>query len=141
VNGLGRAWALLTLAWLTAGLIGCTEHQPGRQPTMAPVPISDIKQVVGKWEGVSKSVPDMRDDAEVLLIIDDNGTFQFVGSRRTDTIVGAGRLMLHDGQLVGTTARLSATLTLHGREDQSVLVVEVTRKDGKRFYGELTPAQ
>ncbi len=108
---------------------------------MAPVPISDIKQVVGKWEGVSKSVPDMRDDAEVLLIIDDNGTFQFVGSRMTDMIVGAGTLMLQDGKLVGTTARLSATLTLHGREGQSVLVVEVTRKDGKRFYGELTPAE
>jgi hypothetical protein len=139
VNGLGRVSLLLTIAGVTAGLIGCREHQPRRQPSMAPVPISDMKQVAGKWEGVSKRVPDMRDDSEVLLIIDDNGTFEFVGSRMTDMIVGAGRLMLRDGKLVGTTARLSATLTLHDREGTSVLIVEATHNDGSRYYGKLTP--
>jgi hypothetical protein len=108
---------------------------------MTPVPISDINQVVGHWEGMSKSVLDARDDTAVLLMIDDK-TFEFVGRRMADRyIVGAGTLVLQDGKLEGTAARLSTTFTLYDREGKSVLIVEVTLKDGRRFYGELTPAQ
>jgi hypothetical protein len=131
----------MTLAWVLVASANCTDSGLRQAPLSTPIPISEIKRVAGKWEGVRKSVPTMRDDAEVILIIQDNGTFEFVGNRGNDILVGAGTLVLQNGKLTARTVRLDATMSLHDRGGKSVLVVDAIWKDGNRYRAELSPLQ
>jgi len=77
-----KAWRLLVLGWLTTTIFGCSAPQI---PTGSPfVPITTLEQIVGKWEGLSKRIPDMRNHAQVLLTISDTGRFNFVSDRGND---------------------------------------------------------
>jgi hypothetical protein len=67
---------LVTVAWLGTTVFGCETLRP--HPGLTIVPISSFNQLSGKWEGLSKRVPDMQDDAWVILIIGENGHFNFV---------------------------------------------------------------
>ena len=87
-----KAGRLFTLGWLAAMFVGCGELQS--LPASRIVPISDFGTVAGKWEGLSKRMPDMRDHAEVLVIINENGHFHFASNRATGVLLGTG--MLHD---------------------------------------------
>jgi len=60
-----KAWRLLILGGLTTTIFGCSSPQiPPGSPV---VPITTLEQIVGKWEGLSKRIPDMRNHAQVLL--------------------------------------------------------------------------
>jgi len=77
-----KAWRLLILGWLTTTIFGCSSPQvPPGSPF---VPITTLEQIVGKWEGLSKRIPDMRNHAQVLLTISDTGRFNFVSDRGND---------------------------------------------------------
>ena len=127
---------LLTLGWLAAIIFGCGVLQS--QPTSKIVPISGFDQVAGKWEGLSKRVPDMRDHARVILIISEKGFFHFASNRATGLLLGTGTLHIHDGEVFGKTGNGSATFTLHDKAGKPVLVVEAVLNDGNHYYLEMT---
>lgn len=133
---LTRAWMLFTLGWLAATVFGCGALQSDHGPTIDP--ISSFSQVAGKWEGLSKRIPDMQKHAWVLLDIGDKGTFTVVSNRGTTILLGAGSLTPIEGQLFGKTSLGSGTFTLHKRGDQQILVVEVALNDGNHYYLEMT---
>lgn len=70
---LTNASILFTLGWLAAILVGCGALHS--RPGSTIVPISSFDKVAGKWEGLSKHVPDMHEHAWVALNVEDNGTF------------------------------------------------------------------
>jgi hypothetical protein len=132
-----KAGRLLTLGWLAAIFFGCGGLQS--QPVSRIVPISGFDQVAGKWEGLSKRVPDMRDHAWVILIISEKGFFHFASNRATGLLLGTGTLHIHDGEVFGKTGTGSGTFTLHDKADKPVLVVEAALNDGIHYYLEMTP--
>jgi len=132
-----KAGRLLTLGWLAAIFFGCGVLQS--QPVSRIVPISGFDQVAGKWEGLSKRVPDMRDHARVILIISEKGFFHFASNRATGLLLGTGTLHIHDGEVFGKTGTGSGTFTLHDKAGKPVLVVEAALNDGNHYYLELTP--
>jgi hypothetical protein len=132
-----KAWRLLTLGWLAAIFFGCGVLQS--QPASKIIPISGFDQVAGKWEGLSKRVPDMRDHAWVILIISEKGFFHFASNRATGLLLGTGTLHIHDGEVFGKTGNGSATFTLHDKAGKRVLVVEAVLNDGNHYYLEMTP--
>lgn len=132
-----KAWRLFTLAWLAATFFGCGALQS--QPTSRIVPISGFDKVAGEWEGLSKGVPDMRDHARVLLIIGQNGHFNFVSDRATELVLGTGTLTMQDGKAFGKTDSGTGTFTLHDKAGKPVLVGEVVLNDGHHYYLEMTP--
>ena len=128
---------LVTVAWLATTLFGCETLRS--QPGLTIVPISSFDQLAGKWEGLSKRVPDMQDDAQVILIIGKNGHFNFVSNRATGYLLGTGTLTILDGRAHGKTGSGTGTVTLHEKAGNSILVVEVSLNDGHHYYLEMTP--
>jgi hypothetical protein len=132
-----KAWRLFTLGWLAATILGCGGVQS--QPSSRVVPISGFDEIAGKWEGLSKRVPDMRDHARVLLIIRQKGYFNFVSNRETGLLLGTGTLTMQDGRAFGKTDAGTGTFTLHDRAGKRVLVGEVVLTDGYHYYLDMTP--
>ena len=61
------------------------------------VPITTFTQVAGKWEGLSKRMPDMRDHAQVVMIINENGHFNFISDQTgSGLFLGTGTLTIHE---------------------------------------------
>jgi hypothetical protein len=137
MKNVAKAWKLVTLGWLAALFLGCGVVQS--QPASRIVPISGFDTVAGKWEGLSKRVPDMRDHAQVILIISENGHFHFASNRATGLLLGTGTLHIHDGEAFGKTGSGSGTFTLHDKAGKRVLVLEAVLKDGNHYYLEMTP--
>ena len=132
-----KAGRLFTLGWLAAMFFGCGVLQS--QPASRIVPISDFDTVAGKWEGLSKRMPDMRDHAQVLVIINENGHFHFVSDRKTGFLLGTGTLHIHDGKVFGKSGSGTGTFTLHDRAGKRILVLEAALNDGYHYYLEMTP--
>jgi hypothetical protein len=134
-----KAWILLTLGWLAASCLGCGALRS--HPDSAIVPISSFENVAGKWEGLSKHVPDMHKHAWVMLNVEENGTFTVVSNEGRAILLGAGNLTLIDGQLFGKTSKGRGTFTLHDRSGKGVLVVDAALNDANHYYVELTRAE
>jgi hypothetical protein len=128
---------IFLLGLFAAVVFGCGTMQAHSQSKI--VPITTFKQVSGKWEGLSKRMPDMREHAQVLVIINENGHFNFISDRGSGLLLGTGTLIiLDDGQLSGTSGSGSGTFTLHDKRGTSVLVLEVALNDGNHYYLEMT---
>jgi len=136
INWQTKACTQLTLAWLAAIVFACGTLQS--HPGYKIVSISSINQLTGKWEGLSKRLPDMQDDAWVILIVSENGHFNFASNRATQLLLGTGTLRIHDGEAFGKTGTGSGTLTLHNKAGKPLLVVEVSLNDGHHYYLEMT---
>ncbi|HJT20275.1 MAG TPA: hypothetical protein VJ746_07380 [Nitrospira sp.] len=131
-----RTWALLVLGWLVSVVPACSTAHPLSEATR--VPITDLGYIVGTWQGTSKRMPEMRDHAEVILIINEHAHFNFVSDRGTDLFLGTGSLVLSDGRAYGETAGGRGTLALHKKKaGDLILTVEVTLNDGYRYYLEM----
>ncbi len=128
---------VFTLGLLAAFVFGCGSLQARSGSTI--VPISTFKQVAGKWEGLSKRMPDMRDHAQVIVIISENGHFKFASDRGTGLLLGTGTLTILNGQVIGKTGSGTGTFTLHDKGGNSVLVLEAALTDGNHYYLEMTP--
>lgn len=133
-----NAWILVTLGWLAAIFLGCGASHS--HPGSTIVPISSFDKVAGKWEGLSKHVPDMKKHAWVVLNVEDNGTFTFVSNEGKKILLGAGTLTPIKGHLFGKTYKGSGTFTFHNRSGKEILVVDVALNDGNHYYLELTRA-
>ncbi len=125
---------LFIAAWLATGFgCGTLEQRPG--PTV--VPVSSLATIVGKWEGVSHTVPEMRDDAAVMLIIREEGWFHFISNRGTELLLGTGTLTIVNGMVVAKAHQGTALLTLHDKERGPVLVVQAALTNGHHYYIEM----
>jgi hypothetical protein len=143
-----RVSVLLSLGWAALTWSGCAGIEPRQPPGSTVVPISDLKTVAGKWEGVLKRVPASYTSSEdwLTLTIEDSGsfedsTFEFESYRTIGVLMGSGSLHLRDGRLESESERGGATYTLHERDGKSVLIVQAHDRKGTRYHAELTPAK
>jgi hypothetical protein len=126
---------ILLLGLLTVVVFGCGTTRPESKI----IPITTFQQVAGKWEGLSRRMPDMRQHAQVVVIINENGRFNFMSDRGSGLLLGTGTLtILNDGQVSGTSGNGSGIFTLHDKAAASVLVLEAALNDGNHYYLEMT---
>jgi hypothetical protein len=133
-----KALIIFTLALCAAVVFGCgTMHTRSESKI---VPITTFTQVAGKWEGLSKRMPDMRDHAQVLMVINERGHFNFISDEGSGSglFLGTGTLTILNGQVSGTSGRGTGTITLHNKAGTSVLVLEAALNDGNHYYVEMT---
>ena len=131
-----KALMFLTLALCTAVVFGCgTMHTRSESKI---VPITTFTQVAGKWEGLSKRMPAMRNHAQVVMIINENGHFNFISDRGSGVLLGTGMLTILNGQASGASGSGTGTMTLHDKAGTSVLVLEAALNDGHHYYVEMT---
>jgi hypothetical protein len=126
---------LITLLWLAATVIGCGVSRSS--PGLKIIPVVSFDRIAGEWEGVSRIVPEMRDDAAVMLIIRKEGLFNFVSDRGTELLLGTGTLTIVDQTVVAKGQQGTALLTLHDKERGPVLVVQAALSNGHHYYIEM----
>jgi hypothetical protein len=127
---------LSVLLAVATALSGCAGMRTRSDATI--VPITTFQQVAGNWEGLSKRMPGMSDDAQVVMTINDRGHFNFVSDRGTELLLGTGSLTILDGHMFGTTSSGTGTFTLHHDTAGPLLVLEAALNNGRRVYVELT---
>lgn len=135
-NRLKTGCVLVALICLTAAVIGCAVSRLSPGPKI--LPVGSFATIAGEWEGVSQTVPEMQDDAAVMLIINKEGRFNFISNRRTETLLGIGTLTNVDGVVVAKGNQGTALLTLHDGAGGLVLVVQAALTNGHHYYLEMT---
>ena len=138
MHGFVRASMPWVLICVTAMFLGCAAAQLRQPPSQ--VPISDFKQVAGKWEGLLTPVPRKREDW-VELRIKEDGAYHFSSFRMMGEFFGSGTLMLTDGKMMTEGDRGKAIFILYESDGGRMLKVDATMKSGLQYTAELTPAK
>jgi hypothetical protein len=127
---------------MLGALIACAGGPPQMDPTWKLIQITDVRMVVGDWEGAVKKNEALLPEGPVRLMIRANHTYLFAGETADAIAVGSGRVDIADGRLVGDSERRAVTFTLYDHKGNVVLVVDATKHDTKdRYHGEFTKAQ
>jgi hypothetical protein len=132
---LTNASLVIIVSSLAVAGIGCAASRSS--PGLKIVPVVSFDRIAGEWEGVSRTVPDMRDDAAVILIIRKEGRFNFISDRGTELLLGTGTLTIVDQSVVAKGQQGTALLTLYDKERGPVLVVQAALSNGHHYYIEM----
>src|SRR5262249_581224 len=108
-------------------------------PDSKVVPIAGFDKIAGEWEGPSRSVPDMREHASVLLTISEKGRFNFASDRAAGMVLGTGALYIEDGIVFGKGSAGAGMFTLHDYAGKRVLIIDAVLSDGHHYFIEMTP--
>jgi len=126
---------------LVSSLASCAGLGTEQEIPLTLVPITDVKEVEGTWEGLVKNVRTGRDAGRIVLVLtthDTYGSYSFGGDTAQGYIVGAGRLTLQSGQLLSDMGQRTVVLTFCLRSREKVLAAYIFGKDGNLYYMELT---
>ena len=132
------------LSVFLAVMTACTGAKFPDSPSLKEIPITDIKQVVGKWEGVTWAEPRVaRQDDWVKVAITENGAFNFSSYRMIGAWLGSGKLRLENGKLVTEPQpdTGNATFTLYKSDGRPMLKVKGTTKTDRRQEATLNPVK
>jgi hypothetical protein len=143
-GNLCRVQGLLLAFLLIGSLAACAGLGSQQEIPLTPVPITDIKDVAGSWEGLVMNVRKGQDAGRIVVVLsalDTQGSYSFGAQTETGPLVGAGTVTLQKGRLLSETGQRTVTLTLCLRGNQKVLVVNSFGKDGNPYYVELILAQ
>lgn len=123
---------------LALGLVTACSSAPGHgNPSWTSVPITQVSQLVGEWEGPVMKNRAMMPSGSVRLMIRENGSYLFVGESFSKVAVGAGMLQPDEGHLVSSSDRRAVRLSLYDHKGLSILLVEATNHEtGDRYHGE-----
>jgi hypothetical protein len=125
----------VVLVVVSAVVWGCAGGRPPGQADTQ-IPIAGIETIAGKWAGLVDRVPSREDWIE--LLINDDSSFQFTGSRTIGMLQGKGKLTLREGQGFSESDRGRAIYRLYDRGGKRVLRVEVVETNGLRYAADLT---
>jgi len=136
-----RALCYGMLVWGVTGFVGCAPIEPLPPPPSTPVSISTFKSAAGKWAGILKAIPPLKDDDWVTLTIRDNGAYDFVSIRTIGIFHGKGTFTLTDGKLRTETERGWGMATLYEEGGRRMLKIEGATKEGTQYLADLTPTK
>ena len=136
VIAVGRDQVLACMLALVL-VTGCSSGRSHGDPTWTLVPITQVSQLVGEWDGPVKKNRAMMPSGSVRLMIRENRSYLFVGETFSKVAVGAGMLQPDEGRLVSTSDRRAVRLSLYDHKGVSVLLVEATNHEtGDQYHGE-----
>ena len=137
-----RVWGLfLVFLFLVSSLTACAGLGTEQESPLAVVPITEIKEIEGTWEGLVKNVRTGKDSGRVVVVLtshDTYGSYSFGGETAQGSLVGTGRVTLQSGRLLSETGQRTVVFTLCLRGSEKVLAAHAIGKDGNPNYMELT---
>jgi len=131
----------LVFLFLVSSLTACVGLRTEQESPLAVVPITEIKEIEGTWEGLVKNVRTGKDSGRVVVVLtshDTYGTYSFGGETALGSLVGTGRVTLQSGRLLSETGQRTVVFTLCLRGSEKVLAAHAIGKDGNPNYMELT---
>lgn len=139
-----RGWQGRTARWwwlaVAMALAACASEGGGAPRTR--VPVTELKTVVGKWDGLltGLSTRPSSDEDLVDVTIRDDGTYEAKAVRPVGVFQGRGTIELRDGALVlRGQSGARGTAQLFAIDGRRLLEIEATTADGRRVTARLTP--
>lgn len=115
--------------------------QPLQPPQWVQVPIADISDVAGKWDGLMRRIPPDRRDDWVTVAIAADGRYEFSSLRTIGIFTGHGDFSLTDGKLHSKSERGTVEAILYQAGDQRMLKAKGRAADGTEYTAEVKPAK
>ena len=126
---------------LCALLNGCHTEERPQAPQWMQVPIADLSDVAGKWDGLIRVVPHQRRDDWVTVMIAPDGKFEFSSLRTIGVFTGRGEFALNDGKLFSKSERGTIEAALYQYGNQRLLKAKGRAADGAEYTAEVKPAK
>lgn len=138
-----RQEGLTRWLWMVAvlALAACASSQGGGG-TRAKVPITEVKSVVGRWDGLISGLSSMPSvDQDLLdIVIKADATYEAKAFRTVGAFRERGTIELKDGNLVfRAPGGETATGQLFAVNGRRVLDIDTTASDGRRVTARLSP--
>ena len=118
----------------SVSLVGCAHLGP-----VTPVAVSDIKSVIGTWEGIVYLPGSERDD--ITLTIRDDGSYDVVSKKILGASRGKGYIVISDGRLVfeGERGLRGVGTVLRNPAGDVLMKIEATLSDNSNLSADLWP--
>ena len=97
---------LLVFLLLVSSLAACAGLGTEQELPLAVVPITEIKEVEGNWEGLAKNARMGKKSGQIVVSLTSHDafeTFNFGGDTIQGFLVGTGRVTLQSGRLLSET--------------------------------------
>ena len=134
-----RAACFGMMVGVLAVTVGCATVEPVPPPPSTPVSISAFTGVAGMWAGIMKATPRLRQDDWLMVMIYNDGSYQFKSVRTIGILQGQGRFTLADGHLKVENEHGGIVGTLYEEGGRRMLKFEGATKDGTQYSAELEP--
>jgi hypothetical protein len=118
---------------------GCASVEPVPPPPSTSVSVSAFSGVAGMWAGILKATPRLRQDDWLMVMIYNDGSYQFKSVRTIGIMQGQGRFTLADGKLKVENEHGGIVGTLYEEGGRRMLRLEGATKDGTQYSADLEP--
>jgi hypothetical protein len=120
---------------------GCQTAERSEAPQWVQVPIGDVSEVAGKWDGLIRVVPHQRRDDWITVAIGPDGWYEFTSLRTIGVFTGQGTFSLNDGKLISKSERGTIEAVLYQSGAQRTLKAKGRATDGTEYTAEVKPAK
>ena len=131
---------LLALVCLVASH-GCQTPERSEPTQWVLVPIADVADIAGKWDGLMRRIPPDRRDDWVTVAIAPDGRYEFSSLRTIGIFTGHGEFALNDGKLFSKSERGTVEAALYHAGGQRMLKAKGRAADGTEYTAEVKPAK
>ena len=137
-----RRWSMALSAFLCLVMShGCQSTERSEQPQWVQIPIADVADVAGKWDGLMRRIPPDRRDDWVTVAIAPDGRYEFSSLRTIGIFTGHGEFALNDGKLLSKSERGTVEAVLYQNGNQRLLKAKGRAADGTEYTAEVKPVK
>ena len=133
--------ALRALAICLTIIYGCQPMERTEQPQWVQMPITDVSEVAGKWDGLMRRIPPDRRDDWVTVAIAPDGRYEFSSLRTIGVFSGHGEFAVNDGKLQSRSERGAVEAALYQAGAQRMLRAKGRAMDGSEYTAEVKPVK
>jgi len=120
---------------------GCETAERSKPLQWVQVPIADVSDVAGKWDGLMRRIPPDRRDDWVTVAIASDGKYEFSSLRTIGVFSGHGEFALNDGKLISKSERGTVEASLYEAGGQRLLKAKGRAADGTEYTAEVKPVK
>ncbi|HTL60850.1 MAG TPA: hypothetical protein VL261_04315 [Nitrospira sp.] len=120
---------------------GCETTDRSKPPQWVQLPITDVSEVAGKWDGLMRRIPPDRRDDWVTVVIGSDGRYEFSSLRTIGVFSGHGQFAVNEGKLKATSERGTIEATLYEAGAQRMLKAKARTADGMEYAAEVKPVK
>jgi hypothetical protein len=120
---------------------GCQTREQSQPLQWVQVPIADVSEVAGKWDGLMRRIPTERRDDWVTVAIAADGRYEFSSLRTIGIFTGHGEFELKDGKLLSKSERGTVEAVLYQAGGQRMLKAKGRAADGTEYTADVKPAR
>lgn len=134
-------WLMTCLTFCLAMSSACQSTEHADQPQWVQVPIADVSDVAGKWDGLMRRIPPDRRDDWVTVAIASDGRYEFSSLRTIGVFSGHGEFAVNEGKLLSRSERGSVEAVLYQAGSQRMLKAKGRAADGTEYTAEVKPVK